>query len=734
MRDVDVVIPVYGGYQETRRCLETVLASLDFAWARIVIINDCSPDPVITAYLRELCGEHGDLVLLENEHNLGFVATANRGMAYDLNRDVLLLNSDVEVSGNWLTRLRDAAYQNKSVGSLTPFSNNATICSFPNFCEDNRPLFGLNVDQLDDYFAEHYGVDDVAVVPTGVGFCMYLRRDCLNEVGYFDLETFGKGYGEENDWCQRAQQAGWKNLHLASCFVYHKGNVSFGAEHNPRVEKAQQLLAHKHPAYAAAVQNYLAADPFREIRVASLFALLALQDKPKVLFLTHKLGGGAQQHVDELASYYSGDALFLQLTPEEDGASVILTVFDDGKRLNDSLYFDIGTELQKLIVLLRDLGVGHLHFHHTMGLHPRLWLLAADIGCSYDITIHDYYMINGNPTLTDSEARYVEDGSDSFDARCAGHYPLPAGVTAEQWRANQTLLIKGAARLIFPSDDCAARFQRYFKVEKPVVAWHPDYALSQPYPEPQLSFPRDRPLRVLVLGALSREKGADLLEGVALSLKTESIEFHLLGYAYRSLSGAVTTHGPYQNSDVYALVESIEPDVVWFPAVWPETYCYTLSISMHMGLPVVVPNIGAFSERVKGRPLSVVCNWNYSTDDWGVFWRKVLQDEHLPVNVPQAAENRASTTQNTEFYKTEYLQAITAKRGELQAETLHSLATNYHAARPALSSSERILKVIWRLSRTPLFAWIISLIPFRVKQAFKRRLSSKPMHDIVHRS
>jgi len=399
----------------------------------VVVLNDGSPDPAITTYLRELDAAHDDLVLLENERNRGFVATVNRGMQYDAQRDVLLLNSDVEVANDWLHRMHEAAYQHQRVASVTPFSNNATIFSFPDFCSDNPLLFGLSVAELDACFASQFSAEDVIPVPTGVGCCMYLPRDCLDVVGFFDEATFGRGYGEENDWCQRAERAGWRNLHLANCFVYHAGGVSFGAEQQERVDRAQQLLARKHPRYAGDVAQYLAADPAREKRGRVLLALVAASKLPKILMISHKLGGGAQQHVDELAQLYSGQALCLQLIPEREGESVLLTCYDGGRHLKDGLHFEVPGEYDKLVQLLSALGVGRVHFHHTMGLPPRVWLLARDLGCGYDLTVHDYYLVNGNPTLTDDSARYVSEQRDDFDQECAGHYPLPTGVDARQW-------------------------------------------------------------------------------------------------------------------------------------------------------------------------------------------------------------------------------------------------------------------------------------------------------------
>ncbi len=729
MRDVDIVIPVYDGYEETISCLQSVLASVDLSWAQLVLVNDASPNQGITDHLRELDRQYDCVILLENEENLGFVATANRGMRYSADRDVLLLNSDVEVAGDWLRRLRDAAYHHKSVASVTPFSNNATICSFPNFCRDNPLLFGLSVEQIDAYFAENFHVDDLIRVPTGVGFCMYIGRDVLDQVVYFDLETFGRGYGEENDWCQRAQKAGWNNLQLANCFVYHKGGVSFGAEHNPRIAKAQEILDEKYPRYHSDIQEFIAADEGREIRIRAIFGLFAQQNRRKILLVTHKLGGGAQQHVDELASLYDDEALFLQITPDRDGESVTLTCFDRGTRLKDGLFFDVGSEYDKLIALLRELGVGRVHFHHVMGLHPRLWMLAGDLECDYDLTIHDYFLVNGNPTLTDDKARYVSEEEADFDERCAGHYPLPPGVTAAQWRENQTVLVDSADRVIFPSHDCYRRFLNFFETGSAVVAWHPDYLSSQPYPLPRWDTDRDKTLRVLVLGALSREKGADELETVASLLRGKGIEFHLLGYAYRALGDSVITHGPYENKNVYSLVESIDPDVVWFPALWPESYSYTLSVALHCGLPVVVPNMGAFVERVQGRAHSVVCDWDQSTEDWGVFWEQTLEHRGLPPG--RILEPIDLQTIDKQFYQSRYLEPVVARQGQISAEIFNSLASNYYAHGLELSLSERILTALWKLSRTPLVARLISLIPFKLQRAIKRRFSSRPMHDIV---
>lgn len=732
MRPVDVVVPVYEGFSETTACLTSVLRTIDESWARIVVINDCSPDPRITDYLRSLLHEYPQHVLIENEKNLGFVASVNRGMSHDVQRDVLLLNSDVEVAGNWLHRMREAAYHHADVASVTPFSNNATICSFPNICKDNKLLFDLPLEELDAQFAAEFSVNDVFQVPTGVGCCIYLCRDALNRVGCFDLAAFGRGYGEENDWCQRALRAGLRNLHLANCFIYHKGGVSFGNEHSPRLAQALDTLDKKYPRYHADIQRFIVKDPARAARVRAWLRLFAVQDKPKILMISHKLSGGVQQHVDEIASKFADSALFLFMMPDIDGESIRISCFDGDDWLRDELFFHVDSEYEKLIELLTGLGVGRVHFHHTMGLPTRLWRIAEDLSCGYDLTIHDYYLVNGNPSLTDTQGRYVSEDASDFDAQCARHRPLPDGVDGALWRANQRVIIEGADRVIFPSVDCKNRFTKYFEVSNPIVSWHPDYDRAVPYPIPDGRFPTAGPLRVLVLGALSKEKGADVLDSVAAALAGESIEFHLLGYAYRKLGHHVHSHDPYNNSNVHALIDRIKPDLIWLPAMWPETYSYTLSIALQRGLPVVVPDIGAFVERVQNRPKSIIVKWNFSLAQWRAFWMSVVFDRKLPDlgEVPQVD----CLDLSHDFYTSAYVQAALIRIATAKGEVFRDPGRHLFIHSLQLSRSEELLKKIWRFSRRPIGAVLISLVPFKMQRSVKRFLSHRPMHDIVGKS
>jgi GT2 family glycosyltransferase len=263
---IDIVIPVYGGVAQTRCCIESALASIDAALGRIVVVDDASPEPEIVDYVRGL-GEQGRIDHIRNESNQGFVRSVNRGMALHRDRDVVLLNSDTQVANPWLERLRAAAYRDSNIATVTPFSNNATICTYPFDGWGGGVPGTLGLAGLDRLFATANAGQSVDI-PTAVGFCMYIRRDALDAVGPFDEERFGRGYGEENDFCMRALKAGRRNVLAGDVFVFHEGGVSFSDERGTLMDAAAAALLEAHPDYGERVQEFIAADPAQPLRAS----------------------------------------------------------------------------------------------------------------------------------------------------------------------------------------------------------------------------------------------------------------------------------------------------------------------------------------------------------------------------------------------------------------------------------------------------------------------------------
>ena len=297
-QEIDILIPVYDGYEETIQCIESVLSSGLDQGVFLNVINDSSPNDKLTDWLRDASKRHG-FELFENKVNLGFVQTVNRGMTLHEDRDVILLNSDTIVAGNWVERMHAHVAKDKKISSVTPFSNNATICSFPDFCKENE-LLPYPVSLLDQAFS-NANAGRSEVIPTAIGFCMYISRACISQIGLFDAATFGRGYGEENDFCMRATRAGWKHIVAADVFVAHVGGVSFSEEKDARVAAAQEILDKLYPEYHSLVQEFIAENPLIPHRIKAHAELIRLAtNKKTTLLISHKLGGGVDKHVQEI--------------------------------------------------------------------------------------------------------------------------------------------------------------------------------------------------------------------------------------------------------------------------------------------------------------------------------------------------------------------------------------------------------------------------------------------------
>ena len=139
MKPIDIIVPIYNAQEFTEECIKSVLRNTDLTTHTLVLINDKSPDERVFPMLIKYRDANKDkkIVVLENEQNSGFVKTVNRGMQYSQN-DALLLNSDTEVTKNWLEKIQKCAYSNEYIATVTALTNNGTIASVPNFGVDNE--------------------------------------------------------------------------------------------------------------------------------------------------------------------------------------------------------------------------------------------------------------------------------------------------------------------------------------------------------------------------------------------------------------------------------------------------------------------------------------------------------------------------------------------------------------------------------------------------------------------
>ncbi|MFM0113507.1 glycosyltransferase [Paraburkholderia nemoris] len=702
---VDVVIPVYRGLDETRKCIESVLKAHCAANMRVIVIDDASPEPAVSAYLDSL-PQTPAFKVMRNEVNLGFVKTVNRGMRLEPANDIVLLNSDTEVADGWLDRLVWHAYSQSKIASVTPFSNNATICSYPTIYGTRVLPHGETLEALNQAFYTA-NAGRAVELPTGVGFCMYIRRACLDELGLFDEEAFGKGYGEENDFCLRALASGWTHLLATDTFVYHAGEVSFADSSSPGKARAMEILRERYPDYETRIVEHVTQGDAEPFRIAATAARFRLSGKPVTLMIGHHLGGGTEKHLLDLADSLVPDAFGLVLSPVKDVANrIVLRSASTADSFELSL--DLPQHERFLTELLKSFGVSRVHFHHLLGLPESVREVVRQLGVPHDFTVHDYYTICPQVNLA-IEGRYCGEPENGKCNACIAKRPSHGAQDIDWWRQKHAWVIDDAARVICPTHDVAQRIRRYRPAANTVVASH-ECAAQVPVKAPTLN--ADEPLRVVMLGWLATHKGGPLVaECVDLARRQKRpVHFHLIGRSVDpiDMSSTYSETGEYTDDNVQSLIAEADPHLIWLPSTWPETYSYTLSAALAAGVPVVAPNIGAFPERLSGRDWSWIVPWDSTALQMLDFLQEARALLERGVS-PPLAESGEAPPQG--FYN-----------GAYQAELTSAQATPIDLRRPGVPSVLAVVETYGKHASP--CAYIRVLLPL-LKIASKQPLTVK---------
>ena len=618
---VDVIVPVRDAYEQLAACLESV--QRHGGYHRLILIDDGSSDERIGALFRRLAASGSShRVLLRNEHERGFVATVNRGMTCSRN-DVVLLNPDTLVTRAWLDKLRRCAASDSSIGTITPISNNAELCSFPLFPpgHNRAPKDPERVNRALELAAVPLYPD----LPTAGGFCMFIRRRLIREIGLFD-EGLGWNHEAEIDFSMRTSAAGYRNVLCDDTYVVQLASrpaAEQGA--SPYEENLTKVLA-KHPTYIGRVREFVSRDPVRPFRgmIQSQLAVLSSPAKPGVLHVLHDRGGGTEKYVHELiaASGTGYRHFFLRILPDRwrvtDTHGGTPTNYDHRWRLTETgnaalTNYDYPREpaaarCDWLAPLCSWLHIQLVHVHSLIGSSDDLLRLLQEAAIPYCYSVHDMYLACPTVYLISDRGEYCNATTDqAVCRRCLANVSGLRDVDIAQWRDRYRVFLAGASRIFAPSRWAGDTLEKYYPGIKVTVA--------PPSPEIRdresarvvtgFPLPADECRHIGLLGAIGPEKGARHLEGLVARVRARRLplRFVVVGYTDRDNGGqsddkVLTVHGPYRVDEVEALFDHYAIDIVLFPTVWPETFGYTLSEAWMAGHAVLVPPGGALAERV----------------------------------------------------------------------------------------------------------------------------------------
>lgn len=603
---VDIVVPIYLGIEETLNCLNSVINAQNKTDYRLILINDFSCDKEMYEVLRTFVRKHKDVTLIENTKNLGFVKTANKGMRLSKSNDVILLNSDTEVSDFWLDKLHNVLKNNPSVATVTPFSNQATIFSFPSM-NPARDLPEIAPISLINKYLTRYNVGSIHDVPTAHGFCMLVRRATLNEIGLFDEEKWGKGYAEENDLSIRARLKGWRNVISCDTYVKHVGSVSFKDESTSRISENLALLNQLYPFYLENVADFIRTDPLAYYRLPTLVDLLlqrTASKKYKILHVIHSLGGGTEHAMRTI----------IEQTKSDEACSIVLRSISRGRvwRIeceNQSIIIDMNVtkSTNAAIALLNKINVSHIHYHQLLEFDLNVRDLPDLLSCQYDISLHDYFLLCPKVNLL-NELGVNCDGPKV--SKCYSCIKSSGAVTNEKFTSEQNIsdffehnhsFLKAARLNIAPTVGVKAIFDTFADTINVVVKVHPEERVKRTF----VSQLKAGIVNIAILGGIGEHKGSHLLKKLVLFADQHQLplRFIVIGHStieIESLDSArMVISGVYDVKTLPELVAKYECDRALFISPWPETFSYTLSEALQCGLYPIALNIGAYKDRLE---------------------------------------------------------------------------------------------------------------------------------------
>ena len=226
----DIIIPVWNQRKFTEDCIDSIFRntqgvdtstelSIDPERSRrvdysIILIDNASDDETLR-YLSELkTAKPGQVAVIRNEKNLGFVKAVNQGIAASVALYVCLLNNDTLVTKGWLKEMIDIAESSADIGIVNPSSNNL----------GQKPAAG---EPLELYAGKIAGESGNSIeLGAAIGFCMLIKRKVLETIGTFD-EIYGMGNFDDTDFSRRAVQAGYRCVRACGAYVYHRERTSF---------------------------------------------------------------------------------------------------------------------------------------------------------------------------------------------------------------------------------------------------------------------------------------------------------------------------------------------------------------------------------------------------------------------------------------------------------------------------------------------------------------------------
>ncbi|MFG0682810.1 glycosyltransferase [Pseudomonas sp. xss_4] len=625
-RRVTVIVPIYNAIDDVRVCIDRLTAYTD-PNVEVILINDFSSDPEISNFLSTKLVQQR-FIVVHNEENLGFTRTVNKGIELAQSNDVILLNSDARVTPRWIQGLQYALVRDDRIATVTAMSDRAGAFSAPNIGNSNDLPQGVSESDYAVAFRRR-SRRIYPVVPTGNGFCMYIRREAIDEIGNLDEAAFPRGYGEENDFCMRARSRGWINIIDDATYVFHDRSKSFGGEKTVLIQAGRKEVDRRYPDYKNAIKVFSESPLIALARFAAKQAVndcLSLDGiKPRALFVVATSTGGTPQTNRDLmlALYDSWEPWLLHCDSNtltlyrvhlnEDDEIVYRHHLNEPVDLLTHTSFEYDRVVSRWL-LETDFEI--VHIRHLAWHSLSLPSLAKRSGARVINSFHDFYSLCPTVKLLDGDDYYC--GGDCTKSKSARNCSNPLWKQEQPalksgwiniWRERFQNALADVDQFITTSEHAKNTILNHL----PAVPASRFHVINHGRNFDGFASPVLKPLadgdkiRVLIPGNINSAKGGDFIQEILRHDVHQKIEFHILGAVDGAMTNQFSTHwqdriichGAYQRDDFSKHVASIAPHVGGIFSIWDETWCHTLTELWASGIPALVLDFPTVAERVR---------------------------------------------------------------------------------------------------------------------------------------
>jgi len=557
---------------------------------------------------------HENVKVIKNQENLGFVKNINLGIKKS-EGNVVLLNSDTIVTAKWLQKLVAAAYSNEKIGTVTPFSNAAGAFSVPKLGKINKIPSNLKLEGMASLI-EKISDNKYMEVPTGNGFCMFIKRDTIRDVGLFDEQNFGKGYGEENDFCMRAINHGWTNIIDDSTYIYHKRNASFSNQKEKLLNDHRAIIDKKYPDYTKKINDFISSDILLEmhekIRSNMYNTEVDKISRKRILYVLHQTRGGTPNTNMDIIKNIQNSFKCLVLTST--GKELLLWKYDENK-LKKIRYWNLKSEWSAnnfytkefrdvYFNIINGLKIDIVHIRHLFKHTFDLPYIAKQLGLPVILSFHDYYYICPSIHLLDGNNQYCGGictenyGQCRIPMKILDNLPV-LKTFKDEWQSEVSKVFDKCSSFVTTTEVAKKIYMRSYpqlaNKEFKVIEHGRDFNRHNN----NFNLQPNKPIKILFPGNIDLHKGSNFIKQLKTEDVNNNIEFHFIGTITPELKNIGFYHGEYERDDFSRLVKEINPTFIGIVSIWPETYCHTLSEAWSCGVPVLATKIGALEERIK---------------------------------------------------------------------------------------------------------------------------------------